>query len=237
MRLSKATIILSLRSLLFIFTFLTISIVSRYPLSSLTKWWSIICSLCNVITIILLIFLARSLHTSYGNLINYKKGRAKVKSIIFGIILIMTIGLVGMFLAGYIIYRKIPYLASMLIQPIPVGLAVVNLFILPITTTFAEDGLYLGFGVNQIKNKWVAIFVPALFYALQHSFMPLLWNLNYMIYRFLSFLPLTLLLGFWYEKKRNPVPIMIGHFMINFATVIQIVLMSVYPDLYQQMII
>ncbi|MDE6231738.1 MAG: hypothetical protein K2M60_00110 [Lachnospiraceae bacterium] len=109
-----------------------------------------------------------------------------------------------MYLAGYICYGIIPYAAPMMIAPIPVWLAVINIAILPITTAFAEDGLYLGCGVNQIHNKLLAITIPAFFFALQHSFIPTLFDLKYIIYRFISFLPLTLILCWYYYKKRNP---------------------------------
>lgn len=36
-------------------------------------------------------------------------------------------------------------------------LATINIIVLPISTAFAEDGLYLGCGVHQIKNKYTAI--------------------------------------------------------------------------------
>lgn len=50
-----------------------------------------------------------------------------------------------------------------MISPIPKQLAVINFLFLPITTAFAEDGLYLGCEVNAIENKAAAIVIPALF--------------------------------------------------------------------------
>ena len=71
---------------------------------------------------------------------------------------------------------------------------------------------------NTIKNKYVAIIVPALFFALQHSFIPTLFDVRYVVYRFISFLPL-----------------MIGHAIIDVATVMQILATSVSPELYEMM--
>jgi membrane protease YdiL (CAAX protease family) len=123
----------------------------------------------------------------------------------------------------------------MMIAPIPLWLAVVNVFILPVTTAFAEDGLYLGCGVNQIKNKYIAVLVPAFFFALQHSFIPTLFDMQYIIYRFLSFLPLTIILCWYYYKKKNPLPIMVGHTIIDVITVMQILATSAVPGLYEMM--
>ncbi len=150
-------------------------------------------------------------------------------------IVIVSVGMTGMFLAGYICYGIIPYAAPMLIAPIPLWLAIMNIILLPISTAFAEEGLYLGCGVNRIKNKYMAIIIPALFFALQHSFIPTLLDFQYVTYRFLSFLPLTIILCWHYHKKRNPLPIMVGHTIIDVATVMQIFATSVVPGLYETM--
>jgi membrane protease YdiL (CAAX protease family) len=109
------------------------------------------------------------------------------------------------------------------------------MFILPITTALAEDGLYLGCGVNQIQNKYVGILVPAFFFALQHSFIPTLFDPRYIIYRFLSFLPLTILLCMYYRKHKNPLPIIIGHTAIDVFTVAWILITSASPEFYEMM--
>lgn len=107
----------------------------------------------------------------------------------------------GMYMAGYICYGVIPNAAPMMIAPIAIWLAIINVVVLPITTAFAEDGLYLDCGVNQINNKYTAIIIPALFLALQHSFIPTLFEMKYIDYRFLPFLPLTMVLCWYYYKK------------------------------------
>ena len=140
-----------------------------------------------------------------------------------------------MYLAGFLCYGVIPYAAPMMIAPIPLWLAIINMLLLPVSTAFAEEGLYLGCGVNQIRNKYAAIFVPAFFFALQHSFIPMLFDARYIAYRFLSFLPLTIILCCHYYKKRNPLPIMVGHAVIDAATAAQILATSAVPGLYEQM--
>lgn len=124
----------------------------------------------------------------------------------------------------------------MLIEPIALPLAIINLVLLPVTTAIAEEGLYLGCGVNQIKNKIAAILVSAFFFALQHSFIPTLLDVRYIIYRFLCFLPLTIIICWHYRKNRNPLPIMIGHAVIDLATAGQILATSAVPGLYEMML-
>ena len=194
-----------------------------------------IASIVNIFTIMILVFISKHNNSSYLNLINYQKGKSTIKQIVIISIIILIIGMGGMYFAGYICYGIIPYAAPMMISPIPLWLAILNIAILPISTALAEEGLYLGCGVNQINNKYLAIIIPALFFALQHSFIPTLFDAVYIAYRFLSFLPLTLILCGIYYKKRDPLPIMIGHTIIDFATVMQIFATSLIPGLYETM--
>jgi membrane protease YdiL (CAAX protease family) len=231
----KLYFLLPFRCVVFLLVFVLGAIFAGKQVDEISNWWSVVASVVNVITILLLVFVARKQGSNYWKLINYEKGKTTVKQVVVMSVVILIVGMLGMYLAGYVCYGVIPYAAPMMIAPIPLWLAIANVFVLPVTTAFAEDGLYLGCGVNQIKNKFLAIVVPALFFALQHSFIPVLFDAKYIVYRFLSFLPLTLILCWVYYKKRNPVPIMVGHAIIDVATVMQILATSSVPGLYETM--
>lgn len=226
--------LLPLRCLIFILIFIIGSGITGKKLDEISNIWSIVASIVNITTIFLLAFITRK-SGGYKKLINYEKGKATPKQITEMIFLILLLGMGGMYLAGFLCYGIIPYAAPMLIAPIPLWLAIINIFVLPISTAFAEDGLYLGCGVSQIQNKYAATLVPAFFFALQHSFIPTLFDTKYITYRFLSFLPLTILLCLHYRKHRNPLPIMVGHTVIDVITVAWILATSAIPGFYEMM--
>lgn len=226
--------LLPIRCLIFLLVFIIASFITGKELNEISNSWSIVASVVNITTILLLVLITRK-NGGYKKLINYEKGKTTPKQIVIMVILILVLGMSGMYLAGFICYGVIPYMAPMMIAPIPLWIAIINIFVLPITTALAEDGLYLGCGVNHIKNKAAAILVPAFFFALQHSFIPTLFDVKYIIYRFLSFLPLTILLCAHYHKHRNPLPIMIGHAAIDVMTVAWILITSAAPGLYDMM--
>ena len=230
----KLPFLLPFRCIIFVLIFIIASLVTGKSLDEISNIWSIAATAVNVVTILLLVLLTRK-NGGYAKLINYEKGKTKPKQIVRMIFLVLLVGMGGMYLAGFICYGVIPYAAPMMIAPIPLWLAIINVPLLPVTTALAEDGLYLGCGVNQIKNKYAAVLVPAFFFALQHSFIPTLFDLRYIIYRFLSFLPLTIILCQNYYKKRNPLPIMVGHAVIDVATVAQILMTSAIPGFYEMM--
>lgn len=226
---------LPMRCIIFLLIFMTGAFAAGKEVAKISNWWSVIASLVNIVTILLLLFITKKQGSHYGELIHYQKGRTTGRQIAGVSLVILLVGMAGMYLAGYICYGVIPYAAPMMIAPIPAWMAAVNVVILPISTAFAEEGLYLGCGVNQMKNRYMAVLIPAFFFALQHSFIPTLFDVKYMIYRFLSFLPLTLLLCRYYHKKRNPLPIMVGHTLIDVATAAQILATSCIPGLYEKM--
>ena len=233
---SKLKFLLPIRFIMFILIFIIGSYITKNELNDISNWWSIVATIVNIITILLLVFISKKMNIGYLKLINYEKGKTKIKQVIIISLIVLFVGTFGMYLAGFICYGKFPYAAPMMIAPIPLVLAIINFIVLPLTVPFAEDGLYLGCGVNSFKNKYMAILIPAFFYALQHSFIPTLFDGKYIIYRFLSFLPLTVILCWYYRKHKNPVPIMIGHALIEIASVVMILMTSISPELYQTML-
>lgn len=227
-------LLLPFRCVIFLLIFVIGSFIIGKQFDEISNIWSIVASVVNIVTILLLIMVSKK-SGGYAKLINYEKGKTTPKQVVLIIFLIVFVGMGGMYLAGFVCYGVIPYAAPMMIAPIPLWLAILNVLVLPVTTALAEDGLYLGCGVNNIKNKYTAILIPAFFFALQHSFIPTLFDVRYIVYRFLSFLPLTIILCWHYRKHKNPLPIMIGHAIIDVATVAQILATSAIPGFYDMM--
>ncbi len=233
---SKLVLLLPIRCIAFILIFIFIHLITNKDYPELTNCWSIVCSSVNILLIGLLILLTRINNSNYLELIKYEKGKTKLKEVIIISLIVLSVGMGGMYLSGLIFYQKFPYMAADMIAPIPLWLAIINLFILPITTALAEDALYLGCGVNNINNKYLRIIIPGFFFALQHSFIPFLLDMRFIGYRFLSFLPLTMILCYIYDKRKNPVPIMIAHALIDIFTVVFILITSANPVFYNEMI-
>lgn len=235
MRRNLFPILLPIRSIVFILTFVIYAWMVETDLSHIGHWWSMIAIVVNILTILLLVYAAHKSGQTFWQLINYQKGQTSWRAIFGVTLLVLLVGMAGMYLAGFLCYGNLLYAPPVMIAPIAKWIAVINIVLLPVSTTFAEDGLYLGCGVNQIKNKYVAILLPAFFYALQHCFIPTLFDGRYIIYRFLSFLPLTVILCWYYYEKRNPLPIMVGHAFVDLATAAQIVATSMIPGFYETM--
>ena len=227
---------LPIRSVIFILVFVIGALAAGKAVADISNWWTVVATIVNFFVIAMLVIIAKNCGMSFGELINYEKGATKVSQVVIVVIITFVVGVTGMYLAGFICYGVIPYMAPMMVEPVPEMVAIIIVILLPISTAIAEDGLYLGIGVNYINNKWAAILVPAFFYALQHCFIPTLFDARYIIYRFISFLPLTVVYSWYYQKKRNPIPIMIGHAAIDALTAMTILATSIIPGFYEQMV-
>ena len=235
MRNKKLILLMPLRSVLFIVVFVLASVITGKQLEDISNIWSVAASIINILFILALVLISKR-QGGYLKLINYEKGKTRPKQVFAMIGIILLVGIAGMYLSGFICYGAILYAPPMIIAPIPVVFAVINLIVLPVSTALAEDSLYLGCGVRQFENKYASVIVPAFFFAVQHSFIPTLFDVRYIVYRFISFLPLTVILCIHYRKHQNPLPIMIGHAVIDVATAGQIIATSVIPGFYEMML-
>lgn len=235
MKRDKLPYLLPIRSVVFLIIFLAGSRITSKQLSDISSWWTVVATIVNIFTIILLIYVSKKNDMTYLTLIGYRKGETTIKQIVILSVTVLLVGGGGMYLAGFICYGVIPYSPPMMIAPISKVLAIINFFLLPVTTALAEDGLYLGCGVNVIKNRTAAILIPSFFYTLQHCFIPVLLDPKYIVYRFLAYLPLIIILCIYYYRKRNPVPIMIGHALIDLMTVAMVLASSMIPGFYEMM--
>jgi hypothetical protein len=224
------------RSALFITGGLLFAAITNQSLNESIKWWPVLCIIFNAITILILVIVCKLEGFDYWDLINYKKGHLNLKSTLLIIMLMLLIGVGGLFAFGLAIYGYVP---TILIQPIPIWIALINTILLPVTIVFAELPLYYGYSFNRIKDKtgskFLAMSYIVFFYALQHSFIPLLFDWQYMLFRFLSFLPLIIVLGINYNKKRALAPLMIGHGFLDLATGVQILISSLFPAIFEIM--
>ena len=228
---NKLRLLLAMRSIFFLLASVLLYTILSRSFHEISRWWTITVTVGNIATLLVLWLICRRQGTTFARFINYEKGKTRGKTIIFVVLIMIATGMGGMQLAGIICYGELPYFPVMMIQAIPLWIAVTIIFLLPLTTTLAEDGVYLGV-INQDNSKSMVVF-SALFYAIQHSFIPFLPDIRFVLYRFLSFLPLAVIMCFWYRKNRNPLPFMVGHFVLNLATVAQIVMISVNPEIFQ----
>ena len=82
-----------------------------------------------------------------------------------------------------------------------------------------EEMTYNGYVLPRIQaltgRKWAAVLIVGFWWALQHSFIPFIWDWKYVLWRFLFFLPGVLGLTLVYLWIRRLSPLILAHWAMD----------------------
>ena len=111
----------------------------------------------------------------------------------------MPIVFVPEYLLSLMIWKDSNVPTEMMFGSIEKWLVYILMIAFPVTIAFAELATYFRYImpklIEQLKRKWLAVFLPVLFLSLQHCTLPFIPDLNFVIYRALVFLPFAILIG------------------------------------------
>ncbi len=145
---NKLCFLLPFRCIIFLLIFIIGAVITEKRLDEISNIWSVAATAVNILTILLLVLISGKIGGSFKKLINYERGKTKLKQAVIMTAVVLLVGMGGMYLSGFICYGVIPYAPPMLIEPVALPLAVMNIILLPVSTALAEEGLYLGCGFN-----------------------------------------------------------------------------------------
>jgi hypothetical protein len=193
------------------------------------NWWPLIVASTNLICIFLLVLSFNAEGKRYWDI--FKTSR----KVILGDILI-TVGtfVIGgplsvfpnILLGGWLFTDPTATL-DLFVRPLPLWAAYASIIIFPITQGLAELTTYFGYVMPRIAllgfNKYLVISIPALMLGLQHLAMPFLFDMRFILWRGLMYIPFAIFSGILLYWRPRLLPIMaIIHILMNmsFATML-----------------
>jgi membrane protease YdiL (CAAX protease family) len=190
------------------------------PWQASVSWWPISATVTNFVCLALLVALLRREGKGLGDLYNYDRSRIG-RDLLWGIIFILIaapfayLGLMGSTLLLY--GGTMPEFFF----PLPVWAAWVALLLFAPTVALAELPTYFGYSMPRIEaltgRTWLALLLAAFWLAAQHIALPLIFDLKFILWRFLAFVPLALVVGLIYLRTRRLFPLMITHGLIDLS--------------------
>ncbi|WP_413301744.1 CPBP family intramembrane glutamic endopeptidase [Bacillus sp. 1P10SD] len=201
------------------------------PLHAAEKWWPFQAIFANIVTFLILRSLLKKEGHSYFSIFNFKKGRAKKDTLetLWLVIVGIVAGAIPLFLFSYLLLGTFTP-PEVMFQKLPIWAAATALILFPISNGLVETPTYIGYALPRIKARtgklWLAITLSGLFLAFQHVALPLVFDGPYMMWRFLSFVPLAIILGIIFNKTNRLLPIAIAHFLMDLQLVVQLMLMT-----------
>lgn len=108
--------------------------------------------------------------------------------------------------------------------PLPWWAATYSLLIFPAIWGVMEQSTYQGYALPRLKAAFprsgLAIAIVAFGWGIQHIALPLIFDWRYMLYRFLSFLPLAVVMTLVYLRTRRLIPFIIAHWAVDMLGVL-----------------
>lgn len=85
--------------------------------------------------------------------------------------------------------------------------------------TPTEEMTYEGYALPRIfalaRNRWIAVLLVSFWWALQHSFIPLIPDWRYLLWRFLAFWPAMAAMNLLYLWIRRLPPFIVAHWVLD----------------------
>ncbi|WP_338448668.1 CPBP family glutamic-type intramembrane protease [Niallia oryzisoli] len=205
---------------------------SDQPFNDAEKWWPFQVIFANLFSFLIINQLLKKEGRSYRSLFRapVDKNRKTVREYAVLFLAAVIGGAVPLYLFSYLLLGAIPP-PDTHFQALPIGYAVIALILFPLSNALVETPTYIGYALPRLQQITGKIYMPILiagfFLALQHVFLPIVLEADYMLWRLLSFIPLAIFLGIFYTKKQRIVPIVIIHFIIDLQLVSQMFINSI----------
>ncbi|RHW36578.1 CPBP family intramembrane metalloprotease [Lysinibacillus yapensis] len=204
---------------------------SDHPFQEAEKWWPFQVIFANLFTFIILRFFLKKEGRQYGSLFQSGVDISRKKVREYGVLFLLAVigGAVPLYLFSYL------FLGSIIppdthFQALPIGFAAIALILFPLSNALVETPTYIGYALPRLQASIGKIYVPILLaglaLALQHVFLPIVLQADYMLWRLFSFIPLAIILGLFFTKTKRLLPIVIIHFLMDLQLILQMFLNS-----------
>jgi len=177
-------------------------------------WWPISVTIANLVCVVLLVRIFRAEGKRYWELFHIERQHIKGD----------LLALLGLFIiAGPVSYFPNPLLSTALfgdpqavlplfMRPLPTWAAYASIFLFAITQGLAELATYFGFVMPRLEAQgmrpWLAITLPAMMLGLQHIAAPLLFDMRFILWRGLMFIPFAFFAGIVMHWRPRLLPYM-----------------------------
>ncbi len=196
------------------------------PWGASVAWWPLTVTLTNLVCLGLLDILARKEGLRLIDL--YKVGRHNFgKELLFCLgtfVISAPLSMLPNTLIGNLLFGDVSLTTTMMFRPLPIAVVWVLMVALSITNGLAETPTYFAYCMPRLAavtgRGWQALLICALMLAAQHIAFPLIFDLRFIVWRLLMFVPFALWIGFVLYKRPRLLPyIMVGHSLMDFSLI------------------
>jgi membrane protease YdiL (CAAX protease family) len=195
------------------------------------EWWFVYGTVIDAGCIVLLVWLTRREGIRLFDLGSYSRERW-LRDVLIGLGFFVPVFLLAAYLPvaaiGGLVYVGTPPLAG---ANLPMVGYLYGLIVWPIIWSVTEDTTYGGYSLPRVEaltgRKWQAVVVVTFFVALQHIFLPLRLEWQWLVRSFFGFVPFAVVFSLLYLRWRRLLPMHVIHWASDSLAVISLLMASV----------
>jgi len=194
------------------------------PLQAAGDWWPVYGTLIDLACLLLITWLLKKENLRFSDLLNFSRDRfwQDVRVGLGFILWVFPLAMAGITICSLLIFGN-PQPAS-LYHSLPLWATAYSLLIFPAIWGVMEQSTYQGYALPRLEilfnRPGFAIYIVAFGWGIQHIALPLILDWRYMLFRFLSFLPLAAVMALVYLRKRRLIPFIVAHWAVDMLGVL-----------------
>ncbi len=197
---------------------------TRGSLADAGHWWPVYAILIDLGCLALLLRLTRREGLRLLDLASFDRKRLGRDLLLgFGFaVLFLPLALGGMLGSSLLVNGTAQ--SAPVYSPLPQWAVVYSLIVFPLVWGIVEQLTYQGYALPRLQalsgGSVPAVCVVVFGWAVQHIALPLIWDPRYMLIRFMSFIPLAILMTVLYLHVRRLLPFIVAHWALDFLGVV-----------------
>jgi hypothetical protein len=188
------------------------------------NWWPIAVAAANLVVLALLIRLFKAEGKRYWDIFRFKRQHVKGDLLaVLGVTLLAApVSYLPNILLGEWLFGSSEATLDLFIRPLPLWAVNLSVLVFPLSQGVTELPTYFGYVMPRFKaqgmQKWLAISLPAVMLGLQHIAVPLLFDIRFITWRALMYIPFAFLLGLAIHWRPRLLPyFVIIHVLMNMS--------------------
>ena len=192
--------------------------------SASAAWWPFGVTLVNLICLAVMIFTIRREGGSYGALFRIEHAQLKSDLIVLAVVLLIMapVSYLPNVLLANALFGDAQVALGLLVQPLPLWAAYCSVVFFPITQGLVELPLYFLYALPRLRRQGVpdgvALVLAVLMLGLQHLAIPFWFDIRFITWRALMFIPFALLVGIVLRWRPRLLPYLaVVHILMDMA--------------------
>ena len=191
------------------------------PWDTAGKWWTVWGTIADLGCLSILFLLIRMENILIVDLIGALPKRTILTGIVFFFI-IAPFSAAGSVLGSWLVYGSwhvVLPAGELYARQLPLWGMLYSLILWAPIWSVTEEITYNGYLAPRIDllfgRRWITLILIGFWWALQHSFLPLIADWHFIVWRFLAFLPCVLAFAAIYLRTRKLAPLIVAHWMMD----------------------